>query len=54
MQSGQIQTLSGPSMKVSAWLEERPQKLQMILAFLLSAFFVIIDFPLLSLQHPLL
>jgi hypothetical protein len=44
--SGQIKTLLGPSIKVSAWLADLPQKLQTALGFLVLVFFAIVEFPL--------
>jgi hypothetical protein len=49
--SGQIKTLFGPSISVSAWLADLPQKLQIALGFLVFVFFPIVDFPLLN-RHP--
>jgi len=44
--SGQIKTLLGPSISVSAWFADLPQKLQITFGFLLLVFFAIVEFPL--------
>jgi hypothetical protein len=43
--SGQIKTLLGPSISVSAWLADLPQKLQITFGFLVLVFFTIVEFP---------
>jgi len=42
--SGQMKILFGPSMNVSTWLDDRPQKLQIALGFLLFVRLAIITF----------
>jgi hypothetical protein len=40
-----MNTLLGPSISVSAWLADLPQKLQITFGFLVLVFFTIVEFP---------